>query len=76
MVGKTSGKTYTSKKAEINNEFSEAGWWLGLFMEMSELRKFVWCDKREDSDQSILFADMYNNNRHKAIKYNVEKISG
>ena len=36
-------------------------------------KKFIWCNKREVNDLSLLNADTYDKNRRKAIKFKVEK---
>merc|ERR1712081_109699 len=56
---------------EIEYAFEDAGKWIGIVMEIKDFRKFVW-DKHE-SDQSVLFADKYDPDRRKSIKFKVEK---
>merc|ERR1711954_625958 len=66
-------KSFSSKKEEIEFEFTEAGKWLGIVMDIEDFRKFVWDDAREANDAAILNADIFDRNRCKAIKFKVER---
>merc|ERR1711954_276009 len=70
-VTSTLGQTFSTQGEEIKFAFEDAGKWIGFVMEIKDFRKFVW-DKRE-SDQSVLFADKYDPDRRKSIKFKVER---
>merc|ERR1711954_235965 len=53
--------------------FKEAGNWIGFVMEEEDFTKFVLCDNRHESVQSILSADKYDRHRRKSIKFKVER---
>merc|ERR1711954_294855 len=54
---------------------SEAAKWIGFIMAMEDFRKHIWSHKTVISETSMLFGDMYDNNRHRAIKDKVEKFA-
>merc|ERR1711954_20600 len=69
--GANKGQSFNSQSDEINFSFEDASLWIGFIMDIKDFRKFIW-DKKE-SDQSILFADKFDPDRRKTIKFNVEK---
>merc|ERR1711954_425238 len=69
--GANKGQSFNSQSDEINFSFEDASRWIGFIMDIKDFRKFIW-DKKE-SDQSILFADKFDPDRRKTIKFNVEK---
>merc|ERR1712081_13693 len=66
-------KIYLSRDDELTDEFEEAKRWVGIVMEIDDFRKFIWSHKEPLHDTSVLFADIYDRNRKKAIKDKVEK---
>ena len=72
-IGKPKENKYKTKDEEATADFSEARHWIGIIMENSNFTKFVWCDNRQESLQSILFADMYDCHQGKSIKFKVER---
>merc|ERR1711954_423687 len=65
---------YKNRDEELEGEFKEASWWIGIVMELEDFRKFVWSEERkEESETTILFADIYDRHRRKAIKFKVER---
>ena len=56
----SSKKSYSNVKEELKSEFDEAGNWVGICLEMEELRKFVWCEFcKQESDQTLVNAHRY-----------------
>merc|ERR1711954_344056 len=66
-------KTYDSAEQELDEEFVEAGRWVGIIMSIDDFRKFIWSHKGVINDTSVIYADIYDKNRQKAIKDKVEK---
>merc|ERR1711954_406595 len=65
---------YKNRKEELEGEFEEASWWIGIIMELEDFKKFIWSDVRKDeSETTTLYADIYDRHRRKAIKFKVEK---
>merc|ERR1712081_113057 len=72
-LSKNTSVKYKSKEEEATINFEEAGHWIGIAMEEDNFSMFVWCENRDESIQTILFADKYPRHRQKAIKFKVEK---
>merc|ERR1711954_421401 len=72
-LGAPSGKTFESKDEEIKFEFIEANKWIGIVMVIDDIKKFIWTYKKEQSENAMLFADIYDRDRRKAIKNKVER---
>merc|ERR1711954_427448 len=66
-------KIYLNRDEELVDEFEEAKKWVGIIMDIADFRKFIWSHKEPLQDSSVLFADIYDRNRKKAIKDKVEK---
>merc|ERR1711954_292428 len=66
-------KIYLNRDEELVDEFEEAKKWVGIVMEIADFRKFIWSHKEPLQDSSVLFADIYDRDRKKAIKDKVEK---
>merc|ERR1712081_3497 len=65
---------YKNREEELDGEFQEASWWIGIIMELEDFKKFNWSDVRKDeSETTTLYADIYDRHRRKAIKFKVEK---
>ena len=58
-LGKPKSNKYKSKEEETTGEFGQAAHWIGIIMEEDDFTKFVWCDNRNKSLQSILNADKF-----------------
>merc|ERR1711954_2097 len=72
-LGDNAGRTFPSKDAKIRYEFIEASKWIGIVMIIDEFKKFIWSYKKEENKNAMLFADIYDRDRRKAIKSKVEK---
>merc|ERR1711954_124416 len=70
-LGAKQGQVFNSQKEEVDFAFNDASKWIGFIMKMEQFRKFVW-DKREN-DTSVLFADKFDPDRRKTIKFFVER---
>ena len=66
------GKIYTTREEELDEKFKDAGYWIGILMTLAEIRKHVWSYKGEISETSLLYADMFDNDRRRSIKDKVE----
>merc|ERR1712081_71557 len=66
-------KIYLNRDEELTDEFEEAKKWVGIIMDIADFRKFIWSHKEPLQDSSVLFADIYDRDRKKAIKDKVEK---
>merc|ERR1712081_114355 len=65
---------YKNREEELKGEFEEASWWIGIIMELEDFRKFIWSDvRKEESETTTLYADIYDRHRRKAIKFKVER---
>merc|ERR1711954_102166 len=52
---------------------------VGIVMSIDDFRKYIWSNKEDLSETSVVYADKYDKNRRKAIKHKVEhniKING
>merc|ERR1712081_53156 len=74
-LGKTDGKVYLSQEEELDEGFKEAGKWIGFFMVLEDFRKHIWSHKTIINDNSMLYAEMYDRDRRRAIKDKVEKFA-
>ena len=70
---RATGKIYTSREDELDDGFKDAGYWIGIWMTLEEIRKHVWSYKGVISESSLLNADMFDNDRRRAIKDKVER---
>merc|ERR1712081_164195 len=66
-------KIYLTREEELTDGFEEAGNWVGIIMSVEDFRKFIWSHKETLSENAVIYADIYDNDRRKAIKYKVEK---
>merc|ERR1711954_26560 len=67
-------KKYSNRDEELDGEFEEASWWIGIIMELEDFRKFIWSDvRKEESETTMLNADIYDKHRQKAMKFKVEQ---
>merc|ERR1712081_17399 len=66
---------YKSQKEEIVDKFDDANNWLGLKMEIEEVRKYTWNHKtnKKESDHTILYGDAYKDDREEAITAKLEQ---
>merc|ERR1711954_202956 len=66
---------YNSQKEEVVDKFYDANNWLGLKMEMEEVRKYTWNHKtaKKESDHTILYGDAYKDDREEAITAKLEQ---
>merc|ERR1712081_35823 len=65
---------YKNREEELEGEFEEASWWIGIIMELEDFKKFIWSDvRKEESETTTLYADIYDRHRRKAIKFKVER---
>merc|ERR1711954_52053 len=71
-LGKAEGKVYLSQQEELDEGFKDAAKWIGFLMTLEEFRKHIWSYKTEVSDTSMLFAEMHDKDRRRAIKDKVE----
>merc|ERR1711954_490286 len=72
-------KGHASWEEELTEDFQEAGKWVGIIMSIDDFQKFVWSNKEDLSESSVIYAVKYDKNRRKAIKHKVEsniKING
>merc|ERR1711954_238966 len=74
-LGKTEGKVYQSQQEELDEGFKDAAKWIGFLMTLEEFRKHIWSYKTEVSDTSMLFAEMHDKDRRRAIKDKVERFA-
>merc|ERR1711954_282568 len=47
--------------------------WIGIIMTIDDIKKFIWSYKKEQNENSMLFSDVYDKDRRKAIKHKVEQ---
>merc|ERR1711954_504907 len=73
QLGKPHNKTFSTKQEEVDVSFDDAAKWLGIIMQIKEFRKFIWSNKTVISEQSMLNADCYDNDRRKTIKWKIKK---
>merc|ERR1712081_99774 len=66
-------KIYLTRDEELIDGFEDAKKWVGIIMDIADFRKFIWSHKEPLQDSSVLFADIYDRNRKKAIKDKVKK---
>merc|ERR1711954_615863 len=45
----------------------------GIIMSVDDFRRFILSHKETLSENSVIYADIYDNDRRKAIKYKIEK---
>lgn len=64
---------YNSRKEEVEDKFNDARNWLGLVMDIEDIRRYTWSYKVKESDQTILNAHCYNDNRLEAITAKLEQ---
>merc|ERR1712081_77168 len=74
-LGKPEGKVYLSPEEELDEGFKEAGKWIGFLMVLEDFRKHIWSHKTIINDNSMLYAEMYDRDRRRAIKDKVEKFA-
>merc|ERR1711954_585484 len=74
-LGKTEGKVFLSQEEELNEGFQDAAKWIGFLMTIEEFRKHVWSYKTDLSDTAMLFSDMCDKDRRRAIKDKVERFA-
>merc|ERR1712081_146520 len=74
-LGKPEGKVFLSQEEELDDGFREAGKWIGFFMVLDDFRKHIWSHKTIINDNSMLYAEMYDKDRRRAIKDKVEKFA-
>merc|ERR1711954_142487 len=72
-LGRKELRKFKTREEELDMEFEDAGRWAGILMTINEFRKFIWSPKRPVNDVSVINADIYDNDRRKAIKWKVEK---
>ena len=46
---------------------------MGIVLQMNDLRKFVWCVNKGETDTAIINAPKYDRHRQKAIKHKIER---
>ena len=71
-LGKPNGPKYNSKQEEAEANFKGSKHWLGVKMTSNDIRKFVWCDSKHESDYTLINVDIYDENRKEAISAKVE----
>merc|ERR1712081_167232 len=74
-LGKPEGKVYLSQEEELYKGFKEAGKWIGFLMVLDDFRKHIWSHKTIISENSMLYAEMYDRDRRRAIKDKVERFA-
>merc|ERR1712081_40679 len=74
-LGKPEGKIYLNQDEELVDGFEEAGKWIGFLMVLEDFRKHIWSYKTEVTDNSMLFAEMHDGDRRRAIKDKVERFA-
>merc|ERR1712081_141083 len=72
-MGVSGQKTFKSKDEGIKFEFKEAANWIGIVMTIDDIKKFIWSYEEEHNENSMLFSDIYDRDRQKAIKHKVEQ---
>ena len=68
-LGSSSQRTFNTQEEELRFEFSEAGKWIGILITIEDVKKFIWSYKEEHDENAMLFADVYDRDRQKAIKH-------
>ena len=74
-LGKPEGKIFLSRDKEIDEGFKEAGKWIGFLMILDDFRKHIWSYKTIINDNSMLYADMHDSDRRRAIKDKVKRFA-
>ena len=73
-LGKKPGKAHSIVKEELEEEFEEAGNWVGIRLTIEELQKYIWCKfRKQETDQTLLFAHRYDKDRRETIAHKIEK---
>merc|ERR1711954_576212 len=58
-------KVHASREEELTEDFQEAGKWVGIIMSINDFRKFVWSNKEDLSENTVIYAVKYDKNRRK-----------
>merc|ERR1712081_47753 len=72
-LGNSSQRTFKTRDEELRFEFIEAGKWIGIILVIDDIKKFIWSYKEEQDENAMLYADVYDCDRRKAIKHKVEQ---
>merc|ERR1711954_636513 len=62
-----------TREDELDDQFKDAGFWIGILMTIQEIRKHIWSYKEVTTETALLYADVVDNDRRRAIKDKVEK---
>merc|ERR1711954_477647 len=63
---------HSSREEELTFDFQEAGKWGGIIMTIGDFRKYIWSNKEDLSENTVVYAIKYDKHRRKAIKHKVE----
>ena len=74
-LGKPRTSKYSSRQEEIDGEFADSANWIGIEMDITEIRPFVWCKNKKETHQTIINADKYNVSRVEAITSKIQRCS-
>ena len=70
---KKTTKAYATYTEEVEDKFEDALSWLGIHMDIQDIRRCVYCDDKRESDQTLINADRFDKARRNAIKIKFEK---
>merc|ERR1711954_632288 len=62
-----------TREEELDDQFKDAGFWIGILMTIQEIKKHIWSYKEVVNETALLYADVYDNDRRRAIKDKVER---
>merc|ERR1711954_321831 len=63
---------HSSREEELTFDFQEGGKWVGIIMSIGDFRKYIWSNKEDLSENTVVYAIKYDKHRRKAIKHKVE----
>ena len=67
-MNKLNKPKYSDYKVEVETEFTESNNWVGIQMKIQDFIKCVYCESKQEKEQTLLYAHKFDPNHVQAIQ--------